>query len=132
MSKLSAPGGAYTHWHMHARVCTSTHRPTRSISDTCHRAARFCHSAAHGGQIMLPLSLAESLVEEWTGSKLDLAAGTRMAAQDVALSKHLKSVSLEASAAAASKELFTRQPKDVVRLDDSPAQVRAGGPFGRH
>ena len=74
---------------------------------------------------MLPLALAESLVEEWTGSKMDLAAGTRKAAQDVAFSRHLKSVSLE-NAAEVSRELFARQPKDAVRIEDPAAQVRAG------
>ena len=37
------------------------------------RAARFCHSAAHGGQILLPRVLAESLILEWTGTSVSLA-----------------------------------------------------------
>ena len=38
---------------------------------TC-RAARFCYGAAHGGQIMVPLHIAQELVHAWTGLDLNL------------------------------------------------------------
>ena len=38
---------------------------------TC-RAARFCYGAAHGGQIMVPLHVAQELVHIWTGQDLNL------------------------------------------------------------
>ena len=31
------------------------------------RAARLCHSGAHGGQVVLPLHMARQVVHEWTG-----------------------------------------------------------------
>ncbi|KAK9802596.1 hypothetical protein WJX73_010556 [Symbiochloris irregularis] len=36
------------------------------------RAARFCFSAANGGQIMMPLSMAQQLVHEWSGQEMEL------------------------------------------------------------
>ena len=36
------------------------------------RAARFANSAARGGQVMLPLTVAQKLVEQWTGKSLPL------------------------------------------------------------
>ena len=42
-----------------------------------HRAARLCHGAAHGGQILLPASLAEAIIEEWTGEHLSLEGQRR-------------------------------------------------------
>ena len=39
-----------------------------------HRAARLCHSAAHGGQILAPLELVQQLVKTWAGSELELQA----------------------------------------------------------
>ena len=36
------------------------------------RAARFCYGAAHGGQIMMPLDLAQRIVQEWTGELFEL------------------------------------------------------------
>ena len=36
------------------------------------RAARFCYGAAHGGQIMVPLHIAQDLVQFWTGQDLQL------------------------------------------------------------
>ena len=38
------------------------------------RAARLCHSAAHGGQILAPLELVQQLVKTWSGNDLDLQA----------------------------------------------------------
>ena len=37
------------------------------------RAARLCHSAAHGGQILAPYELVQHLVKTWTGADLELA-----------------------------------------------------------
>lgn len=36
------------------------------------RAARFCYGAAHGGQIMMPLPLAQRIVHEWASEHFDL------------------------------------------------------------
>ncbi|KAK9791166.1 hypothetical protein WJX73_003369 [Symbiochloris irregularis] len=36
------------------------------------RAARFCFAAAHGGQIMMPLELAQEVVASWTGTQHSL------------------------------------------------------------
>ena len=44
----------------------------KADSPVGHRAARFCHYAARGGQIMLPLTLAQKIVHEWTGQRLNL------------------------------------------------------------
>ena len=38
------------------------------------RAARLCHSAAHGGQILAPLELVQQLVKSWAGTDLELQA----------------------------------------------------------
>ncbi|KAL0031937.1 hypothetical protein WJX79_006910 [Trebouxia sp. C0005] len=38
------------------------------------RAARLCHSAAHGGQVLAPLDLVQHLVKTWAGIDLELAA----------------------------------------------------------
>lgn len=38
------------------------------------RAARLCHSAAHGGQILAPLELVQRLVKTWSGNDLELQA----------------------------------------------------------
>ena len=38
------------------------------------RAARLCHSAAHGGQILATLDLVQHLVKTWAGTDLELAA----------------------------------------------------------
>ena len=38
------------------------------------RAARLCHSAAHGGQVLAPLDLVQHLVKTWAGIELELAA----------------------------------------------------------
>lgn len=38
------------------------------------RAARLCHSAAHGGQILAPLELVQQLVKTWAGTDLELQA----------------------------------------------------------
>ena len=42
-------------------------------ASACCRAARFCYSGAHGGQIALPQSLAQELVRQWTGVNLSLS-----------------------------------------------------------
>ena len=31
------------------------------------RAARFCHAAAHGGQVTAPLEVVQKVIAEWTG-----------------------------------------------------------------
>ena len=45
------------------------------VSLLLRRAARICHAAAFGGQIILPVSLAEALALEWSGTSVSLAAG---------------------------------------------------------
>ncbi|KAK9861409.1 hypothetical protein WJX84_009398 [Apatococcus fuscideae] len=39
------------------------------------RAARFCHAAAHGGQVTAPHALTQSVISTWTGSSLPLTQG---------------------------------------------------------
>ncbi|GAX75845.1 hypothetical protein CEUSTIGMA_g3288.t1 [Chlamydomonas eustigma] len=43
------------------------------------RAARFCHAAAQGGQVIVSRDLIESMIEQWVGSEQLLQAGKRMA-----------------------------------------------------
>ena len=38
------------------------------------RAARLCHSAAHGGQVLAPLDLVQNLVKTWASIDLELVA----------------------------------------------------------
>lgn len=54
-----------------AQQLTSNNLLIGRVSRTC-RAARFCFAAAHGGQVMMPLELAQEVVASWTGAQHSL------------------------------------------------------------
>ena len=64
------------HAALHRRACmlhlrSLGHSTADQLLLLC-RAARFCYGAAHGGQVMVPLSIARDLVSLWTGQELEL------------------------------------------------------------
>ncbi len=46
-----------------------------------YRAARYCHAAAHGGQITAPYSLVHQVVRVWTGDPKMTAADADMGSE---------------------------------------------------
>lgn len=108
-------------------MCLKLMSCMRKRADTLHaemcRAARFCHCAAHGGQIMLPLALAEALLEEWSGTKASLSGS---AAAATLFSKHVLQAtgSFQRAASGASSEAATlRSSLEKAQLRLPPLNI---------